>query len=601
MIGAVTGVRNELWRSGKAAWRRRHTGKDPRQVCPGVGAQGARQGLGILRGVLKPWGASLATGVRGPSSPYHPLHDDDLGPQRLADGENVHQPQAEQDEVQGEDDAPRVQQRGDEPGWAKQGLSWPPRGPGPSLLLTCPSPGATPGPQSTKAGCELRGRASRRLQKPRHGQRSQAAWASREPEGWAGQSRLLETAGHGRADTRSPDGQWRGQSPRLGCRRAHTAAPRRDRAPSLRPDSLTVPGRGGGHPRGRCVQREAEPRGGPRGAAASGGTGGAGATRAGSPPAGQPRDEEQDGADVQLIPEVAEVPQRHLHQPTLVRVVEELAGDTVGPGRYPSHGPSNQQTTASWGGAAGRTRGLRWPQTQAKVSGASSPPPAAAPRGGRDGGGTAAPLGLPRGSPHPGPQQLGARGRRPHGSNRVPSPAPLGRLREKGLPSVLGLPAVRPGLRDRGLLLQEAVRDEARPAEPARPQAWPPALHLLPGDPDGALGSPAGGGVDACELSWLYLGALGCQVQRAGVSLSGRLSAGQPLPTPAEGHVHRLPPGTGRWGQCGNGVGVGQAVRISLSLCPGPPRRPLSPEGVFVHQVGSQRDSGWGLDRAGPA
>lgn len=45
----------------------------------------------------------------------------------------------------------------------KQGLSRPPPGPGPGLLLTCPSPGATPGPQSTKAGCELRGSASRRV------------------------------------------------------------------------------------------------------------------------------------------------------------------------------------------------------------------------------------------------------------------------------------------------------------------------------------------------------------------------------------------------------------------------------------------------------
>lgn len=49
------------------------------------------------------------------------------------------------------------------------------------------------------------------------------------------------------------------------------------------------------------------------------------------------------------------------------------------------------------------------------------------------------------------------------------------------------------------------------------------------------------------------------------------------------------------------GWGGAQAVRISLSLCPGPPRRPPSPEGVFVHQVVSQRDSGWGLDHAGPA
>jgi hypothetical protein len=51
-----------------------------------------------------------------PLSSYHPLHDDDLGPQRLADSENVHQPETENDEVQREDNAPGVQCRRDEPG-----------------------------------------------------------------------------------------------------------------------------------------------------------------------------------------------------------------------------------------------------------------------------------------------------------------------------------------------------------------------------------------------------------------------------------------------------------------------------------------------------
>lgn len=51
---------------------------------------------------------------------------------------------------------------------------------------------------------------------------------------------------------------------------------------------------------------------------------------AGRSPAGQARYEEQDGSDVQLVPEVAEVQERHLHQPTLVRVVEELREDRYG-------------------------------------------------------------------------------------------------------------------------------------------------------------------------------------------------------------------------------------------------------------------------------
>lgn len=33
-------------------------------------------------------------------SPHHALHNDDLGPQRLADCENVHQAQAENDKCQ---------------------------------------------------------------------------------------------------------------------------------------------------------------------------------------------------------------------------------------------------------------------------------------------------------------------------------------------------------------------------------------------------------------------------------------------------------------------------------------------------------------------
>lgn len=51
-----------------------------------------------------------------PVCPHHALHDDDLGPQRLADGEDVHEAEAEHDEVQRQDDAPGVQCHWDEPG-----------------------------------------------------------------------------------------------------------------------------------------------------------------------------------------------------------------------------------------------------------------------------------------------------------------------------------------------------------------------------------------------------------------------------------------------------------------------------------------------------
>lgn len=55
--------------------------------------------------------------------------------------------------------------------------------------------------------------------------------------------------------------------------------------------------------------------------------GGAGQT--GHSPAGQSCYEEQDGTDVQFIPEVTEVQECHLRQPELVGVIEELREDMV--------------------------------------------------------------------------------------------------------------------------------------------------------------------------------------------------------------------------------------------------------------------------------
>ena len=73
-----------------------------------------------------------------PPPPYHPLHNDDLGPQRLTDGKNVHEPEAEQDEVQRKDDTPGVQRRRDEPGRrAEAHASQPPAHSGPQ---SCPPP-----------------------------------------------------------------------------------------------------------------------------------------------------------------------------------------------------------------------------------------------------------------------------------------------------------------------------------------------------------------------------------------------------------------------------------------------------------------------------
>lgn len=75
----------------------------------------------------------LARGGGGPPQqhPHHPLHDDYLGPQRLADGEDVHEPEAEHGEVQREDNAPGVQRRGRQPGRARAGASALRPGPGP--------------------------------------------------------------------------------------------------------------------------------------------------------------------------------------------------------------------------------------------------------------------------------------------------------------------------------------------------------------------------------------------------------------------------------------------------------------------------------------
>ena len=50
--------------------------------------------------------------------------------------------------------------------------------------------------------------------------------------------------------------------------------------------------------------------------------------RRGHSPAGQSCYEEQDGTDVQFIPEVADVQERHLPEPELVGVIEELSEDT---------------------------------------------------------------------------------------------------------------------------------------------------------------------------------------------------------------------------------------------------------------------------------
>ena len=44
------------------------------------------------------------------SSPHHSLDDDDLGAQGLADGEDGHQAEAEDDVVDAEEDLPRVEQ-----------------------------------------------------------------------------------------------------------------------------------------------------------------------------------------------------------------------------------------------------------------------------------------------------------------------------------------------------------------------------------------------------------------------------------------------------------------------------------------------------------
>lgn len=50
----------------------------------------------------------------------------------------------------------------------------------------------------------------------------------------------------------------------------------------------------------------------------------------GHSPTGQPCYEEQNGSDVQLVPEVAEVQEGHLPEPTPVRVVQELGEDARG-------------------------------------------------------------------------------------------------------------------------------------------------------------------------------------------------------------------------------------------------------------------------------
>lgn len=42
----------------------------------------------------------------------------------------------------------------------------------------------------------------------------------------------------------------------------------------------------------------------------------------GDSPAGQPYYEEQNGPNVQLVPEVTEVQGRHLHQPAAVGIIE---------------------------------------------------------------------------------------------------------------------------------------------------------------------------------------------------------------------------------------------------------------------------------------
>ena len=185
-------------------------------------------------------------------APHHPLHDDDLGPQRLADGENVHQPQAEHDEIQREDDAPGVEQRRDEPG---------PRG------SRDVGPGATPGPRRPKAGHELRG--LRGADPP--GARGPGSPAPAEKPGHAG---LLGTRRLGRPARVTEKGVTAGQtraalagSGEVRARPGHWAATRRDRAPT--PASGVGQGTTGGRasaasqarPRGSCCR--VGPEGGP--------------------------------------------------------------------------------------------------------------------------------------------------------------------------------------------------------------------------------------------------------------------------------------------------------------------------------------------------
>lgn len=103
------GVTNPDPGGGKALQGSRD-GSQPRGARRDGPEEGAK---GQIRGSVGAQGAGPGQG--GPL-PYHPLHDDYLGPQSLADGENVHQAEAEHDEVQREDDAPRVQRGRDEPG-----------------------------------------------------------------------------------------------------------------------------------------------------------------------------------------------------------------------------------------------------------------------------------------------------------------------------------------------------------------------------------------------------------------------------------------------------------------------------------------------------
>lgn len=171
-----------------------------------------------------------------PRSPYHPLHDDDLGPQRLTDGEDVHQAEAEHDEVQGQDHAPRVQQRREEPGPGRAAaLSSRSQSPAPAA---CPLPrpaGGSGGPQVGAPRAEPPGRCY--LERPR----SPASGRGGRPCGPLGKVPLASWRRDLGRDARGPEVQRSGPGPssRRGCRAA--GARPSEGAGALAPSPLRLP------------------------------------------------------------------------------------------------------------------------------------------------------------------------------------------------------------------------------------------------------------------------------------------------------------------------------------------------------------------------